>query len=209
MADLQESWDAQIEWQKDHGMRSNMPRYLRRSEKEGVVVRASDTPADLETFLRILQATTERKDGMWHNPIEWYRLQFALLAPAGMERVFLAEHEGEAIASALISIFGDAAIYLWGGSVDHKRDLRAPHYMHFRIMRYAQEHGCDHYDFYGVVRSENMRPGYGGSGYSAFKRTFGGYEVLYQRTQDDIYKPLRYLPMYLNDRRRLRLGQRA
>ncbi len=202
IAELQPSWEAQIEWQKDHGMRSNIPRYLRRAEAAGVVVRASDDPGDLETFLDVLQITTERKEGMWHNPIEWYRLQFAALAPSGMERVFLAEHEGEVIAAALVSIFGKRATYLWGGSLDHKRELRVPHYMHFQIMRYAHEHGCSEYDFFGTVKSENLRPGYGGYGYSAFKRTFGGYELLYQRTQDYIYKPLRYLPMYLNDCRR-------
>jgi lipid II:glycine glycyltransferase (peptidoglycan interpeptide bridge formation enzyme) len=207
MADLQPSWDEQLEWQKEHGMRSNVPRYLRRAEHDGVVVRASAERKDLETFLRILHATSERKDGMWHNPIEWYRLQFQLLAPSGMQRVFIAEHEGEAVVAALVAIYGKEAGYLWGGSLDHKRDLRAPHYMHFKIMRYAQEHGCDRYNFWGVVKQENMRPDYHGYGYSAFKRTFGGYELLYQRTQDYIYKPLCYLPTYLNDRRRERISQ--
>ncbi len=50
ICDLQPDQHGQIEWQKTHGMRGNLPRYLRRAEREGVVVRSSSRaggPGDL------------------------------------------------------------------------------------------------------------------------------------------------------------------
>ncbi len=114
---------------------------------------------------------------------------------------------GEPLASALIAIYGAEASYLWGASYDRQRELRAPHYMHFQIMRYAYEHGCRRYNFWGVVKDRNHRPDYRGYGYSEFKRSFGGYVELYQRTQDYIYRPIPYTLMYLNERRRLHISQ--
>jgi peptidoglycan pentaglycine glycine transferase (the first glycine) len=207
MADLQPTWERQLEWQKAHGMRSNIPRYLRRAEREGLVVRSSDDPADLEKFVNILRATSERKDGMSLNPLHYYARQFEALAPANLERVFLAEYEGKPICGAQIAFFGPEASYLYGGSLDEMRELRAPHYMHFKIMREAFERGCESYNFWGIVKEKNHKPGYKGYGYSEFKRTFGGYSVVFERTRDYIYKPLRYLFMYANDRRRFHVAQ--
>jgi lipid II:glycine glycyltransferase (peptidoglycan interpeptide bridge formation enzyme) len=207
MADLQPTPEAQIEWQKEHGMRSNIPRYLRRAEREGVTVRASDDQADLEVFLKMITGLNERKNGIGLHPLDYYRQQFAALAPSGYERIFICEKDGVALASAMITIFGAEASYLWGASTDQQRDLRGPHFMHFQIMRYAQEHGCDRYNFWGVVKQENHHPGYRGYGFSEFKRSFGGYEELYQRTQDYVYRALPYRLAALNDRRRLRSSQ--
>src|SRR5579884_4048161 len=207
ISELQPGWEEQIEWQRAHGMRSNLPRYLRRAEREGVVVRPGSNADDLETFLDMLHHLDNRKHGIGLQSREYYRLQFAAMAPSGYERVFIAEHEGRPLASALIAIYGNEASYLWGASYDRERELRAPHYMHFRIMRYAYEHGCRRYNFWGVVKPRNHHPGYRGYGYSEFKRSFGGNEELYQRSQDYVYRPLRYVLTYFNDVRRLRTAQ--
>jgi len=207
MADLQPTAEAQLEWQKSHGLRSNIPRYLRRAERAGVTVRVSDKPADLEIFLKMITGLDSRKNGIGLHPLDYYRQQFAALAPAGFERVFICEKDGEALASAMITVYGSEASYLWGASTDQQRDLRGPHFMHFQIMRYAFEHGCDRYNFWGVVKDENHHPGYNGYGFSEFKRSFGGYVELYQRTQDYVYRALPYRLVALNDRRRLKRGQ--
>jgi lipid II:glycine glycyltransferase (peptidoglycan interpeptide bridge formation enzyme) len=207
MADLQPTHEAQIEWQKEHGMRSNIPRYLRRAEREGVTVRSSDDPKDLEVFLKMITGLNERKNGIGLHPLDYYRQQFAALAPSGYERIFICEKDGEALSSAMITVFGSEASYLWGASTDQQRELRGPHFMHFQIMRYAQEHGCDRYNFWGVVKEENHHPGYRGYGFSEFKRSFGGYEELYLRTQDFVYRSLPYRLQAINDKRRLHSGQ--
>lgn len=207
IAELQPDWDSQIKWQAEHGMRSNIPRYLRRAEREGVTVRASDDPKDLEIFLKMITGLDQRKEGIGLHPLDYYRQQFAALAPAGYERVFIAERQGEALASAMITIYGREASYLWGASTDQQRELRGPHFMHFQIMRYAAEHGCDRYNFWGIVKDEHHHPGYRGYGYSEFKRSFGGYVEVLMRAQDFIYRPLPYRLNWLNDKRRLRSGQ--
>ena len=207
MADLQPTQEDQLEWQKEHGMRSNIPRYLRRAEREGVTVRISDQSEDLEIFLKMITGLNERKNGIGLHPLDYYRQQFAALAPSGYERIFVCEKDGEPLCAAMITIFGAEASYLWGASTDQHRDLRGPHFMHFQIMRYAQEHGCDRYNFWGVVREDHHHPGYRGYGFSEFKRSFGGYEELLMRTQDYVYRPLPYSLAALNDARRLRSGQ--
>jgi peptidoglycan pentaglycine glycine transferase (the first glycine) len=207
MCDLQATHERQLEWQKAHGMRSNLPRYLSRAEKEGVVVRHSDSPEDLEIFIEMLAHLDHRKNGIGAYPYDFYRRQLAALASSGLERIFIAEHNGHPLAAALVAVYGDEASYLWGASYDCERRLRAPHYMHFKIMRYAYERGCRRYNFWGVVSNKNHHPGYKGYGYSEFKRSFGGYVEHYQRAQDYPYRQIPYRLMNLNDRRRLRAFQ--
>lgn len=207
MASLQPSQDEQITWQKEHGMRSNIPRYLRRAEREGVTVRVGESAEDLEVFLTMITGLNERKNGIGLHPLDYYRKQFAALAPSGYERIFICEKDGEPLAAAMITIYGHEASYLWGASTDKQRDLRGPHFMHFQIMRYAYEHGCSQYNFWGVVKEENHNPSYRGYGFSEFKRSFGGYVELYQRTQDYVYRALPYRLAFINDQRRLRSSQ--
>lgn len=199
--------DELLAWLKEHGMRSNIPRYLRRAERMGVTVRSSTDSKDLETFLTMISHLDNRKGGIGLLPKDYYRRQFAAMSASNYERIFIAEKDGRPLASAMIAFWGNEASYLHGASYHAERELHAPHYMHWHIMRYARELGCDKYNMWGVVKDENHRPGYRGYGFSEFKRSMGGYVELYMRTQEYPFKKLRYALAHLNDKRRLKRSQ--
>lgn len=187
--DLQKDEASLLNWMKEHGMRKNVPRYLRKAASAGVSVRASDAPEDLEKLIDILNKLNVRKGGIGKHRDEHYRVQFPLLAPKGYEKVFLAEKDGVILAGALIAIYGREASYLHGASTDIERDLSAPHTMHVEIMKYCQENRpeVERYNFWGIVGEKNRTPSHPRHGYSEFKRSFGGYKEKYIRARDFRY----------------------
>lgn len=203
--------EEQLAWMKEHGMRSNTRRLLNKSTKAGVTVRASDDPADLETLISMLHAMDERKGGIGMHTDDHYRAQFAQMAPAGHQKVFLAELDGRVGAACLLSIYGGEASFLHGASsADEDFRKMAPSYlMHFRAMRWMAENRPEvtRYNFWGIVSDENRHPGHPRHGYSEFKRSFGGYKVEYVRARDLVYKPLQRSALYYLDATRTRIHQ--
>ena len=187
--DIQPDEATQLEWMKSHGMRKNIPYYLRRAANADVVVRASDDPADLEKLIVTLNQLNERKGGIGKHRDDHYRRQFAKLAPAGQEKVFLAEKDGQVLAGALITLYGREASYLHGASSDIMRELSAPHYLHLEIINYCRQHypSITRYNMWGIVGDKNRKPSHPRHGYSEFKRSFGGYKETYIRARDFRY----------------------
>lgn len=191
LVDIQPDEKQQLAWMKERGMRSNVPRYLRKAARAGVRVRASDKPEDLETLIKMLNALNTRKGGIGKHNDDHYRKQFEFMCGKGYEKVFLAEKDGQVLAAALIAIFGREASYLHGASSDQERDLSAPHTLHFEIMNYLRSNhpGVERYNFWGIVGDKNRKPSHPRHGYSEFKRSFGGYKEQYIRARDFIYNP--------------------
>ncbi len=201
VVELQQDVSSLLAWLKTHGMRSNVPRYLRKATKAGVTVRASSEMADLEKLITMLNALDERKGGIGKHKDEYYRQQFRQMAPAGYEKVFLAEKDGEVLACSLVTIYGKEASYLHGASASTYRDLSAPHTLHIETMQYLQAHHpkVELYNFWGVVGDKNRTPKHPRHGYSEFKRSFGGYKQHYARSRDFVYKPLVWRLAWLID----------
>ena len=82
VAEVQPTQEAQLQWLKEHGMRSNNRRLFNKSRRAGVTVRASDDPQDLETLISMLRELDARKGGIGKHDDEHYRAQFAQMAPA-------------------------------------------------------------------------------------------------------------------------------
>lgn len=188
--DLQKDEAGLLAWMKEHGMRSNVPYYLRRAARGGATIRMSDDPKDLDILLDLLGKLRERKHMVGGGDAH-LRRQFTVLSPKGYEHVFIAEKDGEIIAAALISIYGREASYLHGASTELFRELRIPHLMHVEIMNYLmKEHPeVERYNFWGIVSDKNRKPSHPRNGYSEFKRSFGGYKEEYMRARDFVYKP--------------------
>ena len=189
--DLQQDEAGLLAWMKDHGMRSNIPYYLRRAARGDATIRMSDDPKDLDTLLELLGQLRERKH-MVGGGDKHLRRQFAALSPKGYEHVFIAEKDDQIVAAALISIYGREASYLHGASTELFRELRIPHLIHLEIMKYlmAERPEVERYNFWGIVSDKNRKPGHPRNGYSEFKRSFGGYKEEYMRARDFVYKPL-------------------
>lgn len=165
---------------------------IRVAERNGVVVSEAEYANahllrhDTEVFWRLLSATAER-DAFSLHPRGYYEKMVEVLNPrhrrgnALAVRLFFASHEGVPVAAGLFAEYGDTVTYLHGASLSAKRQVMAPHLLHWEVMRDAKRRGFKKYDFWGVA-PEDARDGHPWAGITRFKVGFGGARVSYHGT---------------------------
>jgi len=204
--DLQDTEEQQFEWMREHGMKKKMPYYYRRAVRDGVKFRKATTPKDINAVLDQLRTLSERKQFTYTYDTDHIRGQLALMSPPGYEEVFLAEKDGEILASAIVTFFGREVSYVHGASTDNHHELCAPQFLLIEIMKYAKKHHPDiqRMNFWGIVRDKYRKLGskHPGNGYSDFKRSFGGYRVELMMGQNFVYIFPLYLAFYLLEKYR-------
>jgi lipid II:glycine glycyltransferase (peptidoglycan interpeptide bridge formation enzyme) len=162
--------------------------------KKGVTVREAGE-GGLESFYGLLK-TTSLRDGIAIHSLDYYRALFreALLYGEGPVRpwlgCYLASQEGEDLAAAIVLHWGTEAVYLYGASADHKRNLMAPYALQFRAMIEAREAGCREYDLFGIPPREDPR--HPMAGLYRFKTSFGGRIIHRPGSWDYPCRPLLY-----------------
>ncbi|MCL2270157.1 MAG: peptidoglycan bridge formation glycyltransferase FemA/FemB family protein [Treponema sp.] len=143
------------------------------AEKRGVTVSCNDAVAKsggqgINTFYQLLTETAER-DGIAVHSAEYYR---ALFEECPGLRLYIAEHEGVALAAIVALFRGRQAVYLYGASANAKRNLMAPYALQWKAMQDAQACGCTVYDLFGIPPNED--PNHPMAGLYRFKTGFGG-----------------------------------
>jgi lipid II:glycine glycyltransferase (peptidoglycan interpeptide bridge formation enzyme) len=144
--------------------------------------------------------TGERNDFGVHTP-DYYERAYALLAPAGMARLFLATYEDQPIAGVMVLLCGQKAWYMYGAS-GHEHRERMPNYaLQWAAIRWARAQGCRTYDLYGIpdedkvtLEAQFTERHDGLWGVYRFKRGFGGEIVRSVGAYDAVYNaPLYWL----------------
>ncbi|MDR0447808.1 MAG: peptidoglycan bridge formation glycyltransferase FemA/FemB family protein [Treponema sp.] len=154
------------------------------AEKKGIAVRcitANAVSADtkeLDVFYRLYQETAVRDCIAIHN-IEYYKTLFEEAAKHDIDvRLYLASHEGEDIAGIVTLFRNKEAVYLYGASSGHKRNLMAPYALQWQAMRDAKTAGCSYYDLYGIPpKPPEEMPDHPMAGLYRFKTGFIGDET--------------------------------
>lgn len=159
---------------------------IRLAEKRGVIIKEADSPEEFSTFLKLLEITGKR-EGFKTHAAAYYRKQFSMLQPLGLEKLFLACYKEKVIAGILVSFFGQRATYLHGGSLREDSSLMAPHLLQWEAIKKARELGCALYDFWGIAPSDD--PNHPWAGITRFKTGFGGRAVSYLPSQELTLKP--------------------
>ncbi len=160
------------------------------AEKHGVVVEYDVSDEAVNQFIALNDATAQRKKYVGRSG-DYLRNLIKLLDKNGVGGLWVAKHEEEILAGAVINFWHNKASYLYGASSDQKRNVMAPHLLHFEIMAEAQRRGCAIYDMIGVapLDAPESHPWYG---ISRFKKEFGGETVHYLGSYDRVFKPLWY-----------------
>lgn len=176
---------------------------IRLAQRRGVQV-SQGTYLDLPAFYTLLEQTS-RRDGFYIRPYSYYENVFATLGEKA--RLLLAHHDGDLLASALVTVFGSEAIYLYGASSNEKRNLMPAYLLQWEGMKLAKALGCERYDFWGIPAqvdpatgapivdaslSELGTTGNGLWGVYRFKAGFGGRIVTYDGAWDYVYSGWRY-----------------
>jgi lipid II:glycine glycyltransferase (peptidoglycan interpeptide bridge formation enzyme) len=181
------------------------------AEKKGVEVRlacssknSAEEPGalrnELEKYYSIYKETADR-DGILIHGLNYYRALFEEAAqsaksaqsaqPGADVRLYMASHEGEDLAGIVTLFRGSEAVYLYGASANHKRNLMAPNALQWRAMRDAKAAGCGVYDLFGISpTSPDEDPTHPMAGLYRFKTGFGGRIVHRPGSWDYPYRPL-------------------
>lgn len=184
---------------------------IKRAARDGVVVRAGATPADLDAFYAIMQATSARARFGLHDRA-YYAAALELFGD-GM-RLWLAEYSGAPVATAITAAWGGVGLYLYSGSTAEGLRCGAQHAIQWEAIQWARARGATSYDFWGVpdalgqaaacaepaarARFEAEARNDPLIGVYRFKKGFGGRIVRYLPAYDQVLIP----PLYAFWRRR-------
>jgi lipid II:glycine glycyltransferase (peptidoglycan interpeptide bridge formation enzyme) len=200
------------------GMKPKTRYNLRLAGKRGVTVRRASTLSDLKAFHALLEITGQRDEFGIHT-FPYYEQLWRTFGPEGDDSmaVLLADHPEEPerakgpIAGLIAFRFGREAIYMYGASDNRGREHMPNYLLQWEAIRWAREHGCTLYDFWGIpdppaedaegeegkdgkesaeVSPTNTRSGLRGVYW--FKRGFGGREIEYPGAYDHVYNALLY-----------------
>ena len=162
---------------------------VRAAERKGVIVREAKSDADFDAYYNLLQVTSER-DAFFIHTKDYHREILRTFAAKGDAVLYLAEHEGEALAAKLLIRFGSWCWDMFGASSNNKRNLKATYLLQYRCIQWAKEKGCSYFDFRTIP--EVLEPGEEMWGVYEYKKGFGGFSRLNMPTQEYIYRPLIY-----------------
>ena len=154
-----------------------------------VVEELASAHADFDAYYNLLQITSER-DAFFIHSKDYHKEVLRRFAAEGDAVLYLAEHEGEALAAKMLIRFGDWCWDMFGASSNSKRNLKATYLLQFRCIQWAKARGCSYFDFRAIP--ENLEPGEAMWGVYEYKKGFGGFPRLHMPTQDYVYRPLIY-----------------
>ena len=172
-------------------MKSKTRYNIRLSERKGVNVRQYGIEA-LEEWYDIYKETAERDKIALHS-FEYYKKLFILskdVKDSPDLRIYMAEVEGENIAGIVTSFYKGKAIYLYGASLNKKRETMPAYSLQWKAIQDAKEAGCTSYDFFGIPPADD--PSHPMHGLYRFKTGFGGRIIHRYGCYDYPLKPLLY-----------------
>ena len=164
---------------------------IRLSEKKGVVIHKYtrndvNLSKKIDRFYELTKETNARDGNSSHA--KSYYLDLIQRSAKNLESnnaedkesplitLYIAEHEGEEIASIMTLFSKDESIYLYGASSNHKRNLMPNHLLQWTAMKDAKAYGSKCYDFYGMS-PEGKDEKHPMHGLYMFKSNFGGQNI--------------------------------
>lgn len=160
---------------------------IRLSERKGVVIHRYlgndiNLSEKIDIFYELTKITNARDGNASHA-----KAYYADLIKSSAEEVaagkdvpvislYIAEHEGEEIASIMTLFSHDEAIYLYGASSNNKRNLMPNHLLQWTAMKDAKAYGSKFYDMYGMP-PEGKDENHPMHGLYMFKANFGGKNI--------------------------------
>lgn len=106
---------------------------------------------DIESFWYLLKSTAKRDKFYSHTQDYYFKLfDFFRNDPEISVNLFLARESDRDIAGAIILKYKDTGYYLHGASDYNFRNLMAPFMLHWKVIEWLKESGCQSYDLWGI-----------------------------------------------------------
>ncbi|MFJ2160374.1 lipid II:glycine glycyltransferase FemX [Streptomyces sp. NPDC087856] len=192
------------------GMNQLWRRNIKKAHKAGVEIRVGGTAGAVDSFGPDLKAFhdlyvhTARRDRFTPRPLRYFETMFAALRAEDPDRItlYLAHHEGDLVAAAILVRVGAHAWYSYGASSTEKREVRGSNACQWAMIRDALAAGCDVYDLRGITPTLDADDPH--VGLVQFKVGTGGQAVRYAGEWDLPLRPLIYraFDLYMSRRGR-------
>ncbi|MGD0695517.1 MAG: peptidoglycan bridge formation glycyltransferase FemA/FemB family protein [Terriglobia bacterium] len=158
-------------------------RNIRFGERNGIAVREG-AEQDIPVFYR-LHAETARRQGFSAYPEDYYFSTWQAFAPARCAALFIAEFEGDPLATLFVIAFGDKVTDWKAGWSGAHGSCHPNEVTRWAAIKWAKSHGFHFYDIGGmrrdavlmILRGETMPRSVAASAH--FKLQFGGEPVLF------------------------------
>jgi len=180
----------QTEDQLINSMKPKTRYNIKLAERKGVTVEQFSDGKQIKIFWELMSQTTER-DGFSAHPYVYYYNLLEVLGRAGLAKLFIAYYQRRPLAGAIVSFFGQSAVYLHGASSDRFRAVMAPYLVQWAAIRAAKSAGMKYYDFGGIIPT-GTSAAHSWAGITRFKKGFGGEEVSYVGAFDLVYDKMWY-----------------
>lgn len=158
-------------------MRKTTRNLIRRAEKEGVTVRASENPLqDLHHFLT-LHSETRKRHGFTPYSDAFFASQLRQFVEDGACTLYLAHYQGNVIAASMHMHFGGETSYHHGASTYAYSKIPASYLLQWTAIQDAIKRGDAIYNFWGIaplLKDGSAQKGHPFAGVTLFKTGFGG-----------------------------------
>jgi lipid II:glycine glycyltransferase (peptidoglycan interpeptide bridge formation enzyme) len=154
---------------------------IRLSEKKNLEIKTGGTEL-FPDFWKLMEETSKR-----HKIKNFSRGYYEkLLKTKDFAYLAVIYHEAVPLATGLFVDFAGTTTYLFGASSDEQKNLMAPYFMHFEMIKHARKNGQKYYDFWGINPPDKKHEDYTEKyeGITRFKTGFGGETVSYPGTFD-------------------------
>jgi len=175
---------------------------IRLAEKKGVIV-TEEGEGGLDEFMR-LYTETSRRDKIAIHSSSYYRTLFQTISQirnnvskdSSIENLpelslYIARHEGHAIASIIVIRYGRTSTYLYGASSNQKRNMMPAYALQWHAIQDAKRKGATSYDLFGIP-PEGLDDSHPMAGLYLFKTGFGGKIVHRYGAYDVALHPILY-----------------
>ena len=169
-------------------MKSKTRYNIRLSEKKQVEAKIVGLD-HFEDFVRLMKQTTTR-DQFRSFPEKYYRKMLEVVQGEGANAFLaMAFYEGRPLVGNVMVDFAGVRTYLHGASSNLHRNVMAPYWLQWFLIKDAAEKGMMKFDFWGIA-PEDAGEDHPWQGITRYKRGFGGEVVSMPGTFD---LPMRHL----------------
>ncbi|MBI4136548.1 peptidoglycan bridge formation glycyltransferase FemA/FemB family protein [Candidatus Roizmanbacteria bacterium] len=177
-------------------MRKNTRSLIRKGLKMGISVQKS---SDTTAFLKLYGETVTRHDFVPHQAIED---ELRIFSSDKKAELLISSYEKIPLAVAIVSYFGNQAIYRHGASV--KTSIPAAYVLQWEIMKRTKRKGLPFYNLFGIADTD--RPDHPWWGLTLFKKGFGGETKQYLHAHDLAITPAYWINYAVETVRRIKRG---
>ena len=152
------------------------------AKKNGVIVRESTEDKDFDIFYSLYKETGVRQK-FYFRGHSYLRNMWDIFNKAGLAKLLIAEHEGEALAAWILLSYEGVLYYPYGGSKERKNNLFASTILGWEALLLGKKLDCNTFDMWGAsVDLNDASDEY--YGFSIFKSKFGANHVVYIDSYD-------------------------